>query len=650
MTGALERLGEVLVSWALWMNVMAGAVLVVVLATDYMLRRRVSAKWRLLLPAAVLLRLVIPVSWTSPIGLWARADAARAPEVTTVVSEAATNGAAPDVVPATSPRATSRLTWRSAAAVAYAGAALGLLVAWLGARRSAAKCVRQAGRARPELAALAPGFRVLEHDSLGPAVVGLLRPAIVVPRSLVPRLQASELAAVMRHEMAHMKRGDHVVAVIIALVTVAAWPVVAAWVAARRARVLMEQACDEAAIAASGWEADPIAYGRALLSVASLNSTPRLRIALGLLPFGSALRARVGALRHRRRWRTPAQAIVVLGLVPLLLMLAANGREVASAASPEEIAADDRRPVATVVELEGDVKVQHPGSAKWEALSVGHALSEGDKVWAQTGQVKLEYGGGEIVDVFERTIIEIESQSNQAIFGRGDLPDSLAAALAELVPPSIVIEETSVTGDQLLLRGRMASPHEFARFLRSLEQSPALSEIAVGRVTKVDAVTSFKLTATLRTQVMIELMLLDAPESFARDHGLDLGGQPDTMGEALMSAPVTISVEAFEFALKVEEPRNGVQVLAAPRVLVDLGERAQVETSTETPDPRFPVAIDATPRIVGGRLTARIDVRFGNGARRSLDALGEELVLHAFSPPVPHAGHVLLVAARLLPR
>jgi beta-lactamase regulating signal transducer with metallopeptidase domain len=149
---------------------------------------------------------------------------------------------------------------------------------------------------------------VLRHERLGPLVAGLLRPRIVVPAVLADAPGAEALAWVLRHESAHIRRGDPLTSAAVQIVCILAWPVLPVWLAARRIRALMEQACDQRAVEGADG-ATRRRYGELLLALAE---SPR---ALGpVLAFGSPLRGRLRALAARRRWPIAAQTAVVAGV------------------------------------------------------------------------------------------------------------------------------------------------------------------------------------------------------------------------------------------------------------------------------------------------------------------------------------------------
>jgi beta-lactamase regulating signal transducer with metallopeptidase domain len=92
----------------------------------------------------------------------------------------------------------------------------------------------------------------------------------VLPDAWPARLGARELESVLLHEVAHVRRGD-----LLGLATIAVLGAVWWWnpvfrVARARWRTLIEEGCDERAIAAA--EGDPVPYCQALLRAARLMS------------------------------------------------------------------------------------------------------------------------------------------------------------------------------------------------------------------------------------------------------------------------------------------------------------------------------------------------------------------------------------------
>src|SRR5262249_14233291 len=167
--------------------------------------------------------------------------------------------------------------------------------------------------ARPEWARHAEKHVVVEHDSLGPMVVGLFSPRIVLPGSL-----PGDPACIIRHERAHLERRDPWSAAILQLVQALLWPLVPVVLAVQRIRQLMELACDERALEGAD-DAERQRYGKTLLAMAELHRvTLRPRPAFEL-HFGASLRARLRALRSRRRWPAPLQGALTVACAALIL-------------------------------------------------------------------------------------------------------------------------------------------------------------------------------------------------------------------------------------------------------------------------------------------------------------------------------------------
>ncbi len=103
----------------------------------------------------------------------------------------------------------------SATVPSAAGPLLGprpLLVLWLlGSAVAVLGFAMQQHRFRRSLGALrdaGSGYRVAEHSGAGPAVLGILRPTIVVPADFDSRYNAEQRALILSHERSHLRRGD----------------------------------------------------------------------------------------------------------------------------------------------------------------------------------------------------------------------------------------------------------------------------------------------------------------------------------------------------------------------------------------------------------------------------------------------------------
>jgi hypothetical protein len=272
------------------------------LLLDRALERRAGAGLRILLYAPVALRVLLPSSLYIPVASGPRAAFLTfLPDALSSAAEYAAGSAAVGH------------TTRVVLADVYLGVATAL---------AALAAVRRVRLAR----ALGAGLRaarvpspmpwpVMRHPELGPMVVGLVAPRIVVPDALLREDRRAALACVLRHEAAHLLRRDPWLAAAVHALRIVAWPVAPLWIATARVRLLMELACDEAALAGAPAEARRH-YGHVLLDIAE-HGLPSASGG-GALAFGSLLRARIEALASQRQWPRRVQTCLVATAVACL--------------------------------------------------------------------------------------------------------------------------------------------------------------------------------------------------------------------------------------------------------------------------------------------------------------------------------------------
>jgi bla regulator protein BlaR1 len=160
--------------------------------------------------------------------------------VVTFVPVAAVHTAQPvaarPAAPASNPDATRwiALLWAT-------GAIAAVLVAWRQQRRF----VRQLG----VLSQIGPQLWRAQGTTGCPALVGALRPRVVVPRDFEQRYDAAQRALVLAHERLHRKRGDAQINALIALASCVYWFNPLVYFAASRLRFDQELACDAMVVA-----------------------------------------------------------------------------------------------------------------------------------------------------------------------------------------------------------------------------------------------------------------------------------------------------------------------------------------------------------------------------------------------------------------
>ena len=100
-------------------------------------------------------------------------------------------------------------------------------------------------------------------------LVGWIKPAILLPVSIVTELSTDHIEAIIAHELAHVKRFDHVVAAMQAVIETFLFFHPGVWWLSRQIRVEREHCCDELAAHILG---DTPRYARALLELESKRS------------------------------------------------------------------------------------------------------------------------------------------------------------------------------------------------------------------------------------------------------------------------------------------------------------------------------------------------------------------------------------------
>src|SRR5687768_14175595 len=128
--------------------------------------------------------------------------------------------------------------------------------------------IKSAVRASTPFAATTPlpgGIKIRTAPTvLEPGVVGLRRPVILLPEGIDSYLTADQFAAVVAHEICHVRRRDNLTAAIHMAVEALFWCHPMVWWIGARLVATREQACDEHVIAET---AEPIAYAEGIAGV-----------------------------------------------------------------------------------------------------------------------------------------------------------------------------------------------------------------------------------------------------------------------------------------------------------------------------------------------------------------------------------------------
>jgi beta-lactamase regulating signal transducer with metallopeptidase domain len=187
---------------------------------------------------------------------------------------------------------------------------------------------------------------LLSSCTVSPLAVGLGRPAIILPESLLGAIRDDELRDILVHEVTHLVRGDQRIVLLQELAGALYWPIVSVHALNRELRRASEEICDNAVLA----RRDAISYGETLLHIAELLVKARpMAAAVGVLRGQGELERRIAGLidPHRNRMTTTGRktACVVMFLFIAGCAIASATRFAASAsAAAPEIAAKEAPP------------------------------------------------------------------------------------------------------------------------------------------------------------------------------------------------------------------------------------------------------------------------------------------------------------------
>ncbi len=242
---------------------------------------------------------------------------------------------------------------------------------WMAARRLRTDGTRDVSASLQQvLARLAAQLRVHQPVRLlesllieVPAVIGWLRPVVLVPASALTGLTPQQLEVLLAHELAHVRRYDYIVNVIQCVIETLLFYHPAVWWVSRRIREEREHCCDDLVVALCG---DPHLYATALVGMERLRpATPRL--ALAATGGGGSLINRVRRLILPSTARTeyfPRWAAGIAGMLAVTVGLLATGSDRLAGEPAQNQVADTARAAPDTVLRHPDPS--QPLAQRWD--------------------------------------------------------------------------------------------------------------------------------------------------------------------------------------------------------------------------------------------------------------------------------------------
>jgi beta-lactamase regulating signal transducer with metallopeptidase domain len=347
--------------WLLRTSVQASVLVCLILAVQAVLRRKLGARWHYCLWLLLLVRLIMPGAPQSSFSVFnlmpfgQGQQAAIAPEVIVPEPTAAPAARMPTpvpkpttVAPAQPPgqpipaqRAPFRvqpvpLIW-ALGALLVAVYAVGQNIA-LSSRIARQRQVTDEGvlgllENCKETMGVRAYLSVVETPRVkSPALLGFIRPRLLLPEGMVETLDRDELRYVFLHELAHLKRRDIAVNWLMAALQLMHWFNPLIWYAFYRMRADREIACD-ALVLSRTQPGESQHYGRTIVNLLEhFSVAQRLPAVAGILEDRSQLKRRITMITRFRKdtyWRS-ALAIVLLLTVGCMALTDARGGRQAS--------------------------------------------------------------------------------------------------------------------------------------------------------------------------------------------------------------------------------------------------------------------------------------------------------------------------------
>lgn len=344
----------------------AGILIILVLGVQWFFRKRLTPRWQCALWLLVVIRLLLPFSLSSATSVfnllprWTRPEPTGSTVVAPPTSPASASPTSfprsiaypenqvkekPPVAQPPNPTiATPSPSWPSAEAVHHYSWSWPVFIfgVWLAGVFLLAGCVlvsslrlwRCCSKLKPltqpealtvlkdccERLKLRTRLALVEGVEVSsPALHGVIRPRLLLPKRFAEKFSPTELRFVFLHELAHLKRRDLLLNWVIALLQIAHWFNPLVWLGFARWRADRELACDAIALEAVGAGQNK-EYGRTILRLLENFTRPLATPGLvGILEDKRQLRRRIGMIANyvpARGW--PRLAMVLVAVLAVI--------------------------------------------------------------------------------------------------------------------------------------------------------------------------------------------------------------------------------------------------------------------------------------------------------------------------------------------
>jgi beta-lactamase regulating signal transducer with metallopeptidase domain len=204
---------------------------------------------------------------------------------------------------------------------------LGLIVRSNGAEDAPPTVQKELAKMRLRLGIRTPVRAVLQTNLPVPAVMGFVKPVIVLPKGI--ETDRINLQNALLHELSHVKRGDLLALRLMNMLSVVYWFNPLVWFCFKLIRSDMETACDSAALKLLG-EDRRIDYIKTVLLFAGPGQMPLTHAAMSINDGSMVMKKRIERMYLRSKTGIKAKATAVL----LALLIASAGFTTACQPNP----------------------------------------------------------------------------------------------------------------------------------------------------------------------------------------------------------------------------------------------------------------------------------------------------------------------------
>jgi beta-lactamase regulating signal transducer with metallopeptidase domain len=328
----------------------ASVVIALVAVAQALFHRQLGARWRHWLWLLVIIRLALPCSVESPLSLFNWFRPGSSPITAMGENHAVQAIRQPDAVAPAEPlgSAPPQNGWKIALRRLWSAGAALLLAHVVATSLRFNRAIR---RQRPvtdgavldlledckqEMGVCTPLALVETPSGSSPALMGAVRPRLLLPEGLIRSFSRTELRYVFLHELAHLKRSDIPLNWLLSLVSILHWFNPLVWYAFHRLRADRELACDALALA-QAQDAERRPYGQTILKL--LENFTRSAAApgvLGILESQTHMRRRITMIaKFKRNTGWPVLAGAVGIVIAVLTLTDAKSGQAPGAANEE---------------------------------------------------------------------------------------------------------------------------------------------------------------------------------------------------------------------------------------------------------------------------------------------------------------------------